>query len=152
MFLYFFGKSDKWEIMPCYSRVVNFGFDEAKMRNGFSFTALMMLLMMFSQRSREPSTDWGLFLKFQNSTVGLRIKTRKEKYNEIVIWNTEEKLVFGVSYTRVSRNPWRKLENPSVCIFTLFANSANIPQIWTCRDFQTLCWSEGESSLSVTKD
>ena len=52
-FLSFWKERDKWEIMLCYSRVVNFGFDEAKMRNGFSLTALMMLLMMFSQRSHE---------------------------------------------------------------------------------------------------
>ena len=63
--------------MLCYSRVVNFAFDEAKMRNGFSLTALMMLLMMFSQRSDEPSTDWGLFLKFQNSTIGGRVMMRR---------------------------------------------------------------------------
>ena len=43
-----------------------FRLDEAKMRNDFSLTSLMMLLMMFSQRCLDPQTDWGLFLKFQN--------------------------------------------------------------------------------------
>ena len=46
-----------------------FRLDEAKMRNGFSLTSLMMLLMMFSQRCLDPPTDWGLFLKFQNSNL-----------------------------------------------------------------------------------
>ena len=46
-----------------------FWLDEGKMRNGISLTALMMLLMMFSQRSPQPPTDWGLFLKFQNSSA-----------------------------------------------------------------------------------
>ena len=46
-----------------------FRLDEAKMRNGFSLTSLMMLLMMFSQRCLDPPTDWGLFLKLQNSNL-----------------------------------------------------------------------------------
>ena len=46
-----------------------FRLDEAKMRNDFSLTSLMMLLMMFSQRCLDPPTDWGLFLKFQNSNL-----------------------------------------------------------------------------------
>ena len=49
-----------------------FRLDEAKMRNDFSLTSLMMLLMMFSQRSPQPPTDWGLFLKFQNSNLGVQ--------------------------------------------------------------------------------
>ena len=49
-----------------------FRLDEAKMRNDFSLTSLMMLLMMFSQRCLDPPTDWGLFLKFQNSNLGVQ--------------------------------------------------------------------------------
>ena len=49
-----------------------FRLDEAKMRNDFSLTSLMMLLMLFSQRCLDPPTDWGLFLKFQNSNLGVQ--------------------------------------------------------------------------------
>ena len=99
--------------MLCYSRVVNFGFDEAKMRNCLSSTPLMMLLMMFSQRSRGPSTDWGLFLKFQNSTS---VGGKDEEEGKIEIMILKMELVLGFAHLCVQK-PLEEIEKSELFAF-----------------------------------
>ena len=102
------GKNEKWVFFHCVDDAVDDVF--TKVAGAVDRLGIISHISKFHRRAQDEDEEG-------------------KKQQDCVILNTKEKLVFGVSYTRVSRNPWRKLKNPSVCIFTLFANSANISQI-----------------------